>query len=79
MKVIVTGGAGFIGKALVSYLRKCDIAVCIVDRKIGIEAKTFFRRLIFPMLIAFTILLRRHRFSTRIWNKSVSITLKRLW
>ncbi len=42
MRVIVTGGEGFIGKALVSYLRKCDIAVCIVDRKIGIEAKTFF-------------------------------------
>ena len=42
MKVIVTGGEGFIGKAFTAYLRKHEVDVCVVDRVVGVEAETFF-------------------------------------
>lgn len=42
MKVIITGGEGFIGKALAAVLSKRGAEVIIIDRKKGIEAKDFF-------------------------------------
>lgn len=42
MKVVITGGEGFIGKALAAALSKRGAEVIIVDRKKGIEAKDFF-------------------------------------
>lgn len=42
MKVIITGGEGFIGKALASALTKRGVKVISIDRKTGIEAKDFF-------------------------------------
>lgn len=42
MKVIITGGEGFIGKALAATLTKRGAEVIIIDRKRGIEAKDFF-------------------------------------
>lgn len=42
MKVIITGGEGFIGKALAVALRKRGIEVCSIDRLNGIEAGDFF-------------------------------------
>ena len=42
MKVIITGGEGFIGKALAAALSKRGAEVIIIDRKKGIEAKDFF-------------------------------------
>lgn len=41
-KVIITGGEGFIGKALAVALRKRGIEVCSIDRLNGIEAGDFF-------------------------------------
>lgn len=42
MKVVITGGEGFIGNALAAYLSKRGAEVIIIDRKNGIEAKDFF-------------------------------------
>lgn len=42
MKVIITGGAGFIGKALAAALIRRGVEVISIDRKTGIEAKDFF-------------------------------------
>ena len=42
MKVIITGGEGFIGMALATALLKRDVQVAVVDRKKGIEAGDFF-------------------------------------
>ena len=42
MKVIITGGEGFIGKALAAALSRRGAEVIIIDRKKGIEAKDFF-------------------------------------
>lgn len=42
MKIIVTGGEGFIGKALVAKLRNDGAEVIVVDRRIGIEAGDYF-------------------------------------
>lgn len=42
MKVVITGGEGFIGKALAAALSKRGAEVIIIDRKKGIEAKDFF-------------------------------------
>lgn len=42
MKVIITGGEGFIGKALAVALKKRGIEVCSIDRLNGIEAGDFF-------------------------------------
>ena len=42
MKVVITGGEGFIGKALAAALSKRGAEVIIIDRKRGIEAKDFF-------------------------------------
>lgn len=42
MKVIITGGGGFIGKALAATLTNRGAEVIIVDRKNGTEAKEFF-------------------------------------
>lgn len=39
MKVIITGGEGFIGKALAAALIKRGVEVISIDRKNGIEAK----------------------------------------
>ena len=45
MKVIITGGGGFIGKALAATLTRRGAEVIIVDRKDGREAKDFFEDL----------------------------------
>lgn len=42
MKVIVTGGEGFIGKALAAMLRKRGVEVVSVDRRNGTEAGEYF-------------------------------------
>lgn len=42
MKVVITGGEGFIGKALAAVLFKRGVEVIIIDRTKGIEAKDFF-------------------------------------
>ena len=42
MKVIITGGEGFIGKALAVALKKRGIEVVCVDRRNGIEAGEYF-------------------------------------
>ena len=42
MKVIITGGEGFIGKALAAYLSVHGNEVIIVDRKSGMEAGEYF-------------------------------------
>lgn len=42
MKVIVTGGEGFIGKALTTALQKRGIEVMSIDRRSGIEVADFF-------------------------------------
>lgn len=42
MKVIVTGGEGFIGKALAAMLRKLGVEVVSVDRRNGTEAGEYF-------------------------------------
>ena len=42
MKVIITGGEGFIGKALAAALIRRGIEVISIDRKNGIEAKDYF-------------------------------------
>lgn len=42
MKVIITGGEGFIGMALAAAFTKRGVEVISVDRKNGIEAKDFF-------------------------------------
>lgn len=42
MKVIITGGEGFIGKALAAALSRRGATVICIDRKKGIEAKDFF-------------------------------------
>ncbi len=42
MKVVITGGEGFIGKALAAALVKRGIEVISIDRKKGIDAKDFF-------------------------------------
>lgn len=42
MTVIITGGEGFIGKALAAHLAKSGLRVISIDRKKGIEAKDFF-------------------------------------
>lgn len=42
MKVIITGGEGFIGKALAATLTRRGAEGIIVDRKDGMEAKEFF-------------------------------------
>lgn len=42
MKVIITGGEGFIGKALAAALMKRGVQVVSIDRKNGIEAGDFF-------------------------------------
>ena len=42
MKIVITGGEGFIGKALAATLSKRGAEVIIIDRKKGIEAKDFF-------------------------------------
>lgn len=44
MRVIITGGEGFIGKALAETLRKSGVDVVSVDRKIGIEAAEYFAK-----------------------------------
>jgi len=42
MKVIITGGEGFIGKALAAVLIKRGVQAVSIDRKKGIEAGDFF-------------------------------------
>lgn len=42
MKVVITGGEGFIGKALAAALSKRGVEVISIDRTKGIEAKDFF-------------------------------------
>lgn len=42
MKVVITGGEGFIGKTLAAALFKRGVEVISIDRKKGIEAKDFF-------------------------------------
>lgn len=42
MKVIITGGEGFIGKALAVTLEDRGHDVVIIDRKNGVDAKDFF-------------------------------------
>lgn len=42
MKMIITGGEGFIGKALAVALKKRGIEVAVIDRSKGIEAGDFF-------------------------------------
>ena len=42
MNVIITGGEGFIGKALAAALKKRGVHVLVIDRKNGIEAGDFF-------------------------------------
>lgn len=42
MKVIITGGESFIGKALAAYLSVHGNEVIIVDRKNGMEAGEYF-------------------------------------
>lgn len=42
MKVIITGGEGFIGKALAAALIRRGVEVISIDRKKGIEAKDYF-------------------------------------
>ena len=42
MKVVITGGEGFIGKTLAVALKKRGIEVCSIDRLNGIEAGDFF-------------------------------------
>ncbi len=42
MKVVITGGEGFIGKALAAALSRRGVEVIIIDRTKGIEAKDFF-------------------------------------
>ena len=42
MKVIVTGGEGFIGKALTAALKKRGMEVISIDRRAGIEVADFF-------------------------------------
>ena len=42
MKVVITGGEGFIGKALAAALVKRGVEVISIDRKKGVEAKDFF-------------------------------------
>ena len=64
MKVIITGGEGFIGKALAVALRKRGIEVCSIDRLNGIEAGDFSHPPTSPALIVFIILPLRHPFST---------------
>lgn len=44
MKAIVTGGEGFIGKALAKFLRDRGDTVVIVDRKSGMSVYDFFSR-----------------------------------
>lgn len=39
MKVVITGGEGFIGNALAAALTKRGAEIIIVDRKKGIEAE----------------------------------------
>lgn len=41
-KVIITGGEGFIGKALAAELNKRGVDVISIDRRIGIEAGDYF-------------------------------------
>lgn len=42
MKVIVTGGEGFIGKALTAALKERGVEVMSIDRRAGIEVADFF-------------------------------------
>lgn len=42
MKVVITGGEGFIGKALAAALSRRGVEAIIIDRTKGIEAKDFF-------------------------------------
>ncbi len=42
MKVIITGGEGFIGKSLAAALFKRGVEVASIDRKTGMEAGDFF-------------------------------------
>ena len=42
MKVIITGGEGFIGKALAAFMSVRGNEVIIVDRKSGMEAEEYF-------------------------------------
>ena len=42
MKAVITGGEGFIGKALAAALTRRGVEVISIDRKRGIEAKDFF-------------------------------------
>lgn len=42
MKVIVTGGEGFIGKALVAALKKRGVEVISIDRRTGMEVIDYF-------------------------------------
>lgn len=42
MKVIITGGEGFIGKALAAELHRRGVEVISVDRQLGIEAGEYF-------------------------------------
>lgn len=42
MNIIITGGEGFIGKALATALKKRGVHVLVIDRKSGIEAGDFF-------------------------------------
>lgn len=41
--MIVTGGEGFIGKALTAALKKRGVEVSVIDRRAGIEVADFFR------------------------------------
>lgn len=41
--MIVTGGDGFIGKALTAALKKRGVEVSVIDRRAGIEVADFFR------------------------------------
>lgn len=44
MKVIITGGEGFIGKALAAALIRRGVEVISIDRKSRIEAKDYSLR-----------------------------------
>ena len=80
MKVVITGGEGFIGKALAAALSKRGAEVIIIDRKKGIEAKDFsipFRISTRPTVCI--ICPPRHRYSILTMRKSCTITSKHSW
>ena len=65
MKVIVTGGEGFIGRALTATLSSRGVETISIDRKCGIEAGEYFSTMILTALMQYSISPPRHPFSIR--------------